>query len=213
METLLKQPAKLLQWTKTETKEKAAMKRQNQWYQLNVVQMVVLALALNLLIELLNHKGVGALFSFIGQHPLAFVVNYCIILFTLSPCLFFRRRVFFLALVGLVWAVGGIANGIIIQNRMTPFTTADLAVFSTGFEILPNYFTKFQMVLLGICVVAVIAGGVFLFLRGPKEPVKLGRRLISGLAAVVVTGGMMVGTLQAGEWEPFYHLQQFGLCV
>ena len=64
METLLKQPAKLLQWTKTETKEKAAMKRQNQWYQLNVVQMVVLALALNLLIELLNHKGVGALFSF-----------------------------------------------------------------------------------------------------------------------------------------------------
>ena len=51
METLLKQPAKLLQWTKTETKEKAAMKRQNQWYQLNVVQMVVLALALNLLIE------------------------------------------------------------------------------------------------------------------------------------------------------------------
>ena len=167
METLLKQPAKLLQWTKTETKEKAAMKRQNQWYQLNVVQMVVLALALNLLIELLNHKGVGALFSFIGQHPLAFVVNYCIILFTLSPCLFFRRRVFFLALVGLVWAVGGIANGIIIQNRMTPFTTADLAVFSTGFEILPNYFTKFQMVLLGICVVAVIAGGVFLFLRGP----------------------------------------------
>ena len=198
METLLKQPAKLLQWTKTETKEKAAMKRQNQWYQLNVVQMVVLALALNLLIELLNHKGVGALFSFIGQHPLAFVVNYCIILFTLSPCLFFRRRVFFLALVGLVWAVGGIANGIIIQNRMTPFTTADLAVFATGFEILPNYFTKFQMVLLGICVVAVIAGGVFLFLRGPKEPVKLGRRLISGLAAVVVTGGMMVGTLQAG---------------
>ena len=107
-----------------------------------VLTLPLTALGLNLLIELFNHKGLAGLGRFLADSPGAFFVNFLIILLTLTPCLVFRRRVFCLTLLSLAWAAGGIANGIIIQNRMTPFTTADLAVFSTGFEILPTYFTK-----------------------------------------------------------------------
>ena len=126
------------------------------------------ALGLNLLIELLNHKGLTGLGLFLANNPLAFLVNFLIILLTLTPCLLFRRRAFCLTLLSLVWAMSGVANGIILQNRMTPFTTADLAVFSTGFEILPTYFTKFQMVLLGAVCFLILVGLTLLFLKGPR---------------------------------------------
>lgn len=154
--------------------------------------LALTALALNLLIELLNHKGLAGLGRFLANRPLAFLVNYLIILLTLSPCLLFRRRVFCLTLLGLVWAAGGVANGIIIQNRMTPFTTADLAVFSTGFEILPTYFTKFQMFLLAALCLLILGGLLLLFLKGPRAAAGLGRRLLSGLLAALLAGGFLV---------------------
>lgn len=162
------------------------------------VQILLLALGLNLLIELLNHKGLGGLLSFIGEHPLAFFANYLIILVTLVPALFFKRRIFYMGMVGIVWAIGGIANGIIILNRMTPFTTADLAVFATGFEILPTYFTKFEMVLLVLAAVLVITAAVLLFLKGPKSKDPLPRRLLVGVAATVLTSCALGLTIKQG---------------
>ncbi len=150
------------------------------------------ALGLNLLIELLNHKGLTGLGLFLANNPLAFLVNFLIILLTLTPCLLFRRRAFCLTLLSLVWAVSGVANGIILQNRMTPFTTADLTVFSTGFEILPTYFTKFQMVLLGAVCFLILVGLTLLFLKGPRAAAGFRRRLLSGLLAAALAGGFLV---------------------
>ena len=61
------------------------------------------ALLLNLLIELLNHKGFAGLGRFLLESPLAFFVNFLIILFTLTPCLLFRRQVFCLTVLSLIW--------------------------------------------------------------------------------------------------------------
>lgn len=174
------------------------MPRRNSWLHSDLLRMAALALLLNLVIELFNHKGPLGLFAFIGEHPMAFFVNYLIILLTLTPCLFFKRRMFYLSVAAVVWGVAGIANGIILLNRMTPFTTADLEVFATGFEILPNYFSNFEMVLLGACTVVVLVGMVFLFIKGPKAAVKLGRRFVGGLISVIVVAAALVGALKLG---------------
>ena len=199
METLMKYKAKPL-FSRSKEKDRAAEKKGKGGNVLSwaPVQILLLALGLNLLIELLNHKGLGGLLSFIGEHPLAFFANYLIILVTLVPALFFKRRIFYMGMVGIVWAIGGIANGIIILNRMTPFTTADLAVFATGFEILPTYFTKFEMVLLVLAAVVVITAAVLLFLKGPKSKDPLPRRLLVGVAATVLTSCALGLTIKQG---------------
>ncbi len=161
-----------------------------------VLTLPLTALGLNLLIELFNHKGLAGLGRFLADSPGAFFVNFLIILLTLTPCLVFRRRVFCLTLLSLVWAAGGIANGIIIQNRMTPFTTADLAVFSTGFEILPTYFTKPQMVLLAAVCLLILGGLTVLFLKSPRAAAGLGRRLLSGLLAAALAGAFLAGSIK-----------------
>lgn len=167
------------------------------------VLLLPTALALNLLVELLNHKGFAGLGHFLTESPLAFLVNFLIILFTLTPCLLFRRQFFCLTVLSLVWVVGGVANGIIIQNRMTPFTTADLTVFSTGFEILPTYFTKPQMALLIVTCLLVAAGLILLFWKGPKSASGLVRRLLLGLPAVALAGALLAGTVKLGLAQGF----------
>ena len=83
-------------------KDRAAEKRGKGGNVLSLapVQILLLALGLNLLIELLNHKGLGGLLSFIGEHPLAFFANYLIILVTLAPALVFKRRIFYMGNCG-----------------------------------------------------------------------------------------------------------------
>ena len=102
----------------------------------------LLALGLTLISELFNHKaftdGPSSFWQFVTENPIAFLVNVFLVLVTLAPAFFFRRRMFWCALVSVVWLMGGAVNGFILLNRMTPFTVADLTVFQTGIDTLPN---------------------------------------------------------------------------
>ena len=95
----------------------------------------LLALLVSTVVELFNHKafteGPASFWRYLSDEPLAFLVNILIVLVTLSPAFFFRRRAFWCALVSFLWLVAGGVNGFILLNRMTPFTVADLTVFET----------------------------------------------------------------------------------
>ena len=101
----------------------------------------LLAVVLTLVVELFNHKaftsGADSFLEFVCGKPLAAVVNVALVLATLSPALFLRRRAFWCALISFIWVVGGAVNGFILLNRMTPFTVADLTVFETGLVTVP----------------------------------------------------------------------------
>lgn len=157
----------------------------------------LLALAVTTMVELFNHKaftdGPGAFLEFIKNAPLALLVNVLIVLLTLAPAFFLRRRVFWCALVSAVWLMGGGANGFILLNRMTPFTAADLTVLNTGLDTLPNYLSSGYLVLLAAAVAVLAAGLALLLWKGPKNGVSGKRRLLSGLAALAVSGGALAG--------------------
>ena len=117
----------------------------------------LLALGLTLISELFNHKaftdGPSSFWQFVTENPIAFLVNVFLVLVTLAPAFFFRRRMFWCALVSVVWLMGGAVNGFILLNRMTPFTVADLTVFQTGIDTLPNYLsTPYIILLVEMCI-------------------------------------------------------------
>ena len=112
----------------------------------------LLALLVSIVVELFNHKtfteGPASFWRFVSDEPLAFLVDVLIVLVTLSPAFFFRRRAFWCALVSFLWLVAGGVNGFILLNRMTPFTVADLTVFETGLDTVPNYLSTGYIILL-----------------------------------------------------------------
>ena len=158
----------------------------------------LLALLVTVVAELFNHKtfteGPASLWRFLSDEPLAFLTNVLIVLVTLSPCFLLRRRAFWCALVSFVWLVAGGVNGFILLNRMTPFTVADLTVFQTGLDTVPNYLSTGYIVLLLAVLALVAAGLALLFWKGPRSAWPLRRRLLTGGAAMAVSSLLMAGS-------------------
>ena len=65
-------------------------------------------LFLNIVIELMDRNSLSAVFVLLESHPLAFLENVLILTFSLSLCLFSKRRWFFGILIGTVWLGLGI---------------------------------------------------------------------------------------------------------
>ena len=153
------------------------------------LRLLGLAAGLFLLLELLNHRLLAAGFvpflHFLASHPWAAAVDLLIILMTLLPALYLRRRVFFLSLVSALWLGFGLVNGFIRLKRSTPLTAPDLSQLRTGLDTLPNYLPLWAMVLIAAALLALLAGLVLLFLRGPRNALPRRVRLRQGLAASV----------------------------
>lgn len=152
------------------------------------------ALAVTLVVELFNHKtftsGPASLIDFIVHHPLALLTDLMIVLVTLAPALFFRRRFFWCTMASLLWLVAGGVNGFILLNRMTPFTTSDLTVLNTGLDTLPNYLSTGYIVLLAVCLTAAVLGLAVLFWKGPRSTSPSRRRLKAGVLGLLLSAAL-----------------------
>lgn len=161
------------------------------------LSLPLVALAITLVVELFNHKtftaGPASFFSFVTQHPLALLVNLLIVLCTLAPALFFRRRVFWCTMVSILWLIAGGVNGFILLNRMTPFTTSDLTVLNTGLDTLPNYLSTGYIVLLAAALALALLGLIFLFWKGPRNSIGGKQRLIAGALGLLISGAAWGG--------------------
>ena len=78
-------------------------------------------------------------------HPVVFLYNTLIIFATMTIALLFKRRRFVWFMITIVWLALGTANGVILMNRMTPFTLYDCTNFADGLTIATTYFTKLQI--------------------------------------------------------------------
>ena len=177
------------------------------WWRSAYLLIPLAALADTFIVELFNHKafteGFSSMAQFLTRYPLAFAVNVLLVLMTLAPALFLRRRFFWCTLMSAAWLVVGGVNGFIVMSRMTPFTTADLTVLNTGLDTLPNYMSRGYIALLAVALVALVALLIALFFFGPKNGQPIRRRLIVGLTAMAVSGGAL-----GGSWALAFHTNQ-----
>ncbi len=134
-----------------------------------VLSTVVIALAAALVLEMLNQRSFAGLFSLIFRSPLIFLSSFAIVLFTFSFTLLFRRRVFAVSLVGMVWLLFGITDFFTLTLRGTPFSARDLMLLASFFEVAGVYFKIWHMVLMGLFLAGLVVLFVFIFRRAGKS--------------------------------------------
>lgn len=167
------------------------------------------AIALNLIIETLGGAPTTSIWGgieFFFENPLVFLYNALIIYATLVIASIFRRRVFVFTLVTLFWLVIGIANGVILTQRMTPFTVKDLSILEDGITIVTNYMSTFQIVMIAAGAVIAIGLLVLLFIKGPKKKgeVKRKRNIIGVVLVIAMTFAVTTGMIRTEKVETFF---------
>lgn len=169
---------------------------------------LILAFIFNLIIETLarhSMPGYGGLY-FMVTKPLVFFDNVLIIYATLVISALFRRSTFVLTLISSVWMAIGVTNGIILSQRMTPFTVKDLSSMADGATIMTNYFSKIQLLLMfgSLAVLAVVF--VLLFLKGPKRKgnIHFKKSLISVVLIIFCAFGATAGLIKTGNLATFF---------
>lgn len=133
-----------------------------------IFKCFIIALAMELLLEILGRRSIFAGFKFMMTSPIVYLYNVSIIFFTLLFALFLRKRVFGIIMICTIWAACGIVNFVVLGYRVTPFAAIDFLMAKDVFSMIDVYFRKWQQVLLVIAILAVIAGLVVLFRKTPK---------------------------------------------
>ncbi len=144
------------------------------------------------LIEAISRHSFSEAWAYMTDRPLVFAYNTAFIFTTTLIVYLFRRRCFLRVLLAIFWILLGVINGVILANRVTPFTGPDLHLLTDGMALLEKYLPAW-----GVTVALVVLGFLALLLlvlliKGPRYKGKLKYRynipLI--LAGVVAFGGI-----------------------
>lgn len=158
------------------------------------------------IVESLSRHDPVAAAQFMIQHPLVSICNCMLIIAVLSLSLLFRRRAFALCMFSLIWIGLGITNCIVLANRMTPFNVKDLSNLKEGTQILRNYFSVTNLILIGaiIAILAVII--IVLFRKLPKRQQKTNfkRSIIVIIVIVALSFGVLQGGMKVGILDMFF---------
>ncbi|MCI8648297.1 MAG: LTA synthase family protein [Firmicutes bacterium] len=160
----------------------------------SIIFSALLALAMNLFIETMARHSLIATFRFFAESPMVFLFNTFIIFTTYSIVSLFKRRMFWYVVISVPWLALGVTNGIILLNRMTPFTVKDMANLNDGLSIVTNYLSTGTLILAIVGALVVLAALVLLFLFGAK--VQNGINYKRNIAAVILIILAFVGIWQ-----------------
>ncbi len=171
-----------------------------------IVLLIAIAIAMNLLIETLARHSLFASLGFLFGSPLVFLCNTLIILAGISLSLLFRKRIFFICIFSLPYLALGIINGIILANRMTPFTVKDFSSLEDGLSIVTNYFSTTAIVLGIAGFVALILAFVILYRKTPKISEKINYKKAAAVVAVIIVAafGTVQASIKTGVLDTFF---------
>ncbi|MBR5732245.1 MAG: sulfatase-like hydrolase/transferase, partial [Lachnospiraceae bacterium] len=169
--------------------------------------MALTALAIYIYIEEFARLTTGPLegIRWAFSHPVVFLYNTLIIFATLTLALLFKRRRFVLLMISIVWLCIGTANGVILMNRMTPFTLYDLTNFTDGLTIATTYFSKLQIILFLVALALGVAAIVLIFIRSEKwKNIHYKKSIAAVLLAVAAAAGSTFLLQSSGTISSFF---------
>ena len=163
---------------------------------------VLLSLLTCFIMEWLSRHSLISAYYFVTEHTGAYLYNSYVIFVIYSLIFLVRRRTFLRMVLLAVFMTFGIANCVILLNRVTPFGFTDLNMI-TDLLTMQNttYFTAKQGI---VCVIAFIIYTilmVLLFRRGKKQPVRFSFPVRLGVVAALflsipfVTSGLIRATV------------------
>ena len=119
------------------------------------------------LIETISRHSFAEAYTFMMEKPLVFLYNSFLIFTTTLIVYLVRRRIFVRVLLVIFWIGLGVINGVLLANRVTPFTGPDLHLITDAFKIANKYLSPFFFVIVVIIAILVAAGLVLLLIKGP----------------------------------------------
>lgn len=167
----------------------------------------LIAFGVNFTIESISrHSALECLVDYLFKSPLVFLLNTFIIFATLSVSLLTKRRFFLMEIIVAVWLVLGVVNGIILANRMTPFTTKDLAVAGDGISLITSYLSPIQLIGIGIGIILLIAAVTASFIFAPKvkSPINYKKNIALFLIILLSSFGSTGLAVKTGVVETFF---------
>lgn len=189
-------------------KEKsAASEKKHSLLDNTFVLCLIAAFLINLFIETVGRQSTPFTggFHYLIEQPLVFLANMLLIYATLTISALFRRRAFFMALLSLPWILIGIANGVILLQRMTPFNMKDMTAFTDAFTLVGNYFSVSQIIMIAGGAVVTIVVFTILFIKCRKvEKINY----VKAIAGIILSWAIMIGTImgliQIGVLSTFF---------
>lgn len=157
----------------------------------SITLCVILAFTINFIIETVSRRSIADCLDYMTGSPMTFLFNTFMIFFTYSIAYLVKRRIFVYVMVSFFWLATGIANGVILSYRITPFTVTDLSLLSSVMSIIPNYLNTVQIVLAVAAGVILVAALVLVFIFMPKHKQKINYK--KSIAGVLIMGLTMFG--------------------
>lgn len=191
-------------------------------YNKHIIYMyIITALLINLIIESLARGSLLKGIYFLIGSPYVFLCSSMIVLMTLSFTLLMQRRFWGLTLFSAIWIILGIANAVLLSNRVTPLTSVDFLMVDSAFGVLDKYFSALQVVLVVIALIIVIGLLVLMFFKAPKvnHKIKYVRNILGiaiiwaiGLGSISLGIGANLISMKFGELRVSYYDYGFVYC-
>ncbi len=124
-------------------------------------------------IEAISRHSLRDAFYFVREKPLVFLYNAGLIFITTLVVYLVRRRVFVRVLLVIFWMGLGIINGVLLSQRVTPFTGPDLHLITDALKIANRYLPMAGMVIVVILMAVAFLGLALLFFKAPRYEGKL----------------------------------------
>lgn len=142
-------------------------------------------------IEAISRHSPREAFLYMTERPAVFFYNAALIFTTTLIVYLFRRRVFLRVLLTIFWLVLGIINGVLLSQRVTPFTGPDLHLITDAFKIANRYLPIWGFVLVIAAFIVAVFYLVKLFLKAPKYqgPMKYKYNIPLVLAGILAFAG------------------------
>ena len=151
----------------------------------------ILACFITFVVEVISRRNLLSAVSFVNKHTLAYLYNAFIVFASLSLVYLSKCRAQLRLLITGLWIFLGTVNGIILSNRVTPFSYTDFKMLPDLFAMQnTNYFTAEEATIVVSIVASFIIFLVLFFIKGPKyqgkrhhvlSPVAIAALLIIGI--------------------------------
>ncbi len=161
-----------------------------------VLTICILALIIDLLIEILSRHSVADGIVYMITNPVVFVYNSMIIALTLSISQLFKRKTFVLTLISVLWLALGITNFYLLGLRTTPLSATDFFLIRSVYLIIAVYLTPVQVIMIVAALILAIVFIVFIFMKLPKQNVRFKSSIIFILSMVLIVSLSTVGLLK-----------------
>ena len=180
--------------------------KENRTKKITVITFFLAPFLVNVIIEILNKRSFIKALGFMTGSFLTFVINYFIVLFTLSLVLFMKKRIVGILALSAVWIGFGIANFVLKSFRETPFSFNDIRLAGSVLDIIDKYLTPFSMVLIVVLVIFVIVVLIKLYIEVPKYAKKINiwlNMIYVAIIFLITYGAVLLGESQGWVSEKF----------